>query len=140
MRVQLLRRWGSHQAGDTVDVDNTTGHWLLDHALGETSSAPAHQAAAAPGTDGADPVISGDATRRRGVAFKRTTHNEGPIGAVAGSPTQYNAGVAVDESDAVKQEGGEDPARGEVSSQHEPKRSSTRQQTGKARRSATPES
>ena len=139
MRVQLLRRWGSHQAGDTVDVDNTTGHWLLDHALGETSSAPAHQAAAAPGTDGADPVISGDATRRRGVAFKRTTHNEGPIGAVAGSPTQYNAGVA-DESDAVKQEGGEDPARGEVSSQHEPKRSSTRQQTGKARRSATPES
>jgi len=34
MKVQLVRRWGSHKAGTTVDVNEREGEWLVARRLG----------------------------------------------------------------------------------------------------------
>jgi hypothetical protein len=95
MQVKLLRRWGQHDAGDTVKVDNTQGRWLVAHALGTATGVQAPmQEAAAPGSDGSDPVISGDATRLGTPAFQKSPRRDNGALPVEGSPVQYNNGIA----------------------------------------------
>lgn len=96
MQVKLLRRWGTNQPGDTVSTDATQGRWLVDHAFGTAAGVQApEQAAFMPGEDGADPLASGDGTRRGNPAMvkgpRRAGNNALPV---PGSPVQYNVGVA----------------------------------------------
>lgn len=80
-RVKLNHRWGTNKAGSTVDVDDATAEWL--RGIGYAGKAPE---AAAPGTDGADPVLSGDPTRRRARPVKRApVEGENRAAAVEGS-------------------------------------------------------
>jgi hypothetical protein len=65
-KVKLNRRWGANNAGSTVDVSAGTAEWL--RSIGYAGPV---QAAPAPGSDGPDPVISGDVTRRRARTVKR---------------------------------------------------------------------
>lgn len=114
MQVKLLRRWGQHDAGDTVKVDNTQGRWLVAHALGTATGVQAPmQEAAAPGSDGSDPVISGDATRLGTPAFQKAPRRDNGALPVEGSPVQYNNGVAPGSSAPGDGEGpdGKTPAR-----------------------------
>lgn len=94
MKVKLVRRWGNHQPGAIVTVDDTQGAWLVDHHWAERPrhEGRAYHGAVAPGEHGPDPIASGDGTRRapRTRRGTRTGERAGPI---AGSPTQYNAGV-----------------------------------------------
>jgi hypothetical protein len=67
MQVKLTRRWAVHRAGQTVEVSDSQGRWLIQHNYAESSGdvrAP-EQEAAAPGGNGPDPLAGGDATRRR---------------------------------------------------------------------------
>lgn len=91
MKVKLVRRWGDNQPGNTVDVDDVQGAWLIDHNLGERSPGTATAGAVAPGTGGPDPLASGDGTRRRPATRKgsRTGERAAPV---AGSPTSYTPG------------------------------------------------
>lgn len=138
MKVKLIRRWGPNPAGRTVDVDDVQGRWLVGHAFGTASGEQApSQDAAAPGADGPDPLAGGDATRRtmRPVKGERRDNNALPVD---GAPSQYRAGYT-GEAPRVVSEGGEDPARGEVSAQHEQVTSDRPSQTGRRRKAATPE-
>lgn len=67
MKVKLTRRWAVHRAGQSVEVSDSQGRWLIQHNYAESSGdvkAP-EQDAAAPGGNGPDPLAGGDATRRR---------------------------------------------------------------------------
>jgi hypothetical protein len=67
MQVKLTRRWAVHRAGQSVEVSDSQGRWLIQHNYAESSGdvrAP-EQEAAAPGGNGPDPLAGGDATRRR---------------------------------------------------------------------------
>ncbi len=95
MKVNLVRRWGHQQPGTSVVVDDEQGDWLVNHNFAERSGqqGSASRGAAAPGTDGPDPIISGDQTR----GFPKTVkgeRSENQAWPAAGSPVQYNAGVA----------------------------------------------
>lgn len=139
MRVKLLRRWGANPAGQSVDVDPTMGRWLVQHAFGTASGVTApSQDAAAPGQDGPDPLAGGDATRRATIATQKAERRPNNAFPVDGAPVQYNAGVA-SPTPSVVSEGGEDPARGEVSSHQRPVESDKSAQTGRRRKAATPE-
>lgn len=95
--LYLVRRWGHHQAGETVTVeDDVQARWLLGHQFAQHSKAETSVAgvAAAEGTHGPDPRAGGDATRRRPVSMKSGDTRENKAWPVAGSPVQYNAGVA----------------------------------------------
>ena len=95
MNVQLLRRWGTNQPGDTVHVDAVQGRWLVDHAFGTASGVQApEQAAFMPGEDGPDPLASGDGTRRGNPAMVKGARRDNHALPVPGSPVQYNVGVA----------------------------------------------
>lgn len=139
MRVKLIRRWGPNPAGESVDVDPVQGRWLVQHAFGRASGVTApSQDAAAPGTDGPDPLAGGDATRRGPMVTQKAERRPNNAFPVDGAPVQYNAGIASPAPQVVS-EGGEDPARGEVSSQHRPVESDKPAQTGRRRKVATPE-
>lgn len=103
MNVRLLRRWGSALPGDTVQVDRVQGQWLVDNAYGVSTGIVApSQAAAAPGTDGPDPLAGGDSTRRFPATVKGS--REGNRAApVSGSPTQFTAGVAPEQHAAASE-------------------------------------
>lgn len=137
MKVKLIRRWGQHDAGQSVDVDPITGRWLVQHAIGTATGEQApSQAAAAPGQDGPDPLADGPT--RGGMAPVKGERRDNNALPVEGSPVQYNVGVASD-GPRVVSEGGEDPARGEVSAQHAQVASERPAQTGRRRKAATPE-
>lgn len=100
MNVKLLRRWGSALPGDTVDVDDVQGRWLVDNSFGTSNGVAApSQAAAAPGADGPDPLAGGDSTRRF-PATRKGSRDGNRASAVTGSPTQYTAGVASQQAPA----------------------------------------
>jgi hypothetical protein len=95
VKVKLARRWGSAQPGDSVTVDDTQGRWLVQHAFGTAAGeAFPTQPAAAPGSDGEDPLAGGDATRRNGLTILKGERRPNHALPVPGSPVQYNAGVA----------------------------------------------
>lgn len=97
MKLYLVRRWGSNQPGSTVSVeDEAQARWLLDHNFAQRTktSDSASSGAAAPGSDGPDPRAGGDGTRRRPTSMKSSDTRENRAWPVAGSPVQYNAGVA----------------------------------------------
>jgi hypothetical protein len=96
-KLYLVRRWGHHQAGDTIQVDDDEqARWLLGHQFAQHSpkETSVQGVAAAEGTHGADPRAGGDATRRRPVSMKSGDTRENRAWPVQGSPVQYNAGVA----------------------------------------------
>jgi hypothetical protein len=61
--IQLIRRWGSHDAGATVEVDDTMAAWLRGNNYSEEREGNASAGAFAPGTHGADPRAGGDLSR-----------------------------------------------------------------------------
>jgi hypothetical protein len=97
MNVTLVRRWGYHKAGSSVDVDEVQAAWLVQHHYAESSGelvAPV-QVAAAEGTHGADPLAGGDATRRRPHVPRST----GSVASQApGSPPAFRGGFDGDAS------------------------------------------
>lgn len=110
MKVKLARRWGPHPEGHTVDVDDVQGTWLIRHNYGESSgdvTAPV-QVAAAPGTDGPDPLAGGDATRRRPRIPRSKGSTADPV---PGSPPVYRAGYRAVSPDAASSSDTEKPAR-----------------------------
>lgn len=140
MRVKLIKRWGPTPAGESVDVDPTQGRWLIDHAFGTAQGEPApKQEAFKPGEAGSDPLASGDGSRQGTPTIVKGERRDNNAAALAGSPLQYNAGIASSETSAAVVEGGEDSARGEVSAQHKPVASDRPSQTGRRRKAATPE-
>jgi hypothetical protein len=107
VKLYLVRRWGQNPAGQTITVeDDAQAAWLLDHNYAQRtkSSSSASANAAAPGTDGPDLRAGGDGTRRRPTSIRSTDKRENRAWPVAGSPVQYNAGVA------PTQQGGGDEA------------------------------
>jgi len=98
VNVKLLRRWGSHPAGESVQVDDEQARWLVQHAYGTAKGiTAAPQNAAAPGTDGPDPSAGGDWSRQgRPVAIKGARRDNNAL-PVDGAPRQYNAGVRAEE-------------------------------------------
>lgn len=95
MKVTLTRRWGPHQAGKSVDVNDSQGAWLIQHSYAESAGnvrAP-EQPAAAEGAHGADPLMGGDATRLRPRTMASgRDHAEGVIPEAPGSSPTYRAG------------------------------------------------
>jgi hypothetical protein len=79
--VFLVRRWGSHDAGQTVEVDDTMAAWLTGNNIGERPDAPgtASAGALAPGTDGADLRAGGDVTRAGGMKVMKGSRNDGDV-------------------------------------------------------------
>lgn len=95
--LYLVRRWGQNPAGQTITVDDDEqARWLLGHNYAQRSkdSTSASDGAAAPGTNGPDLRAGGDASRLRPTAMTSSDSRENRAVAVAGSPVQYNAGVA----------------------------------------------
>jgi hypothetical protein len=120
-KLFLVRRWGQNPAGQTLTVeDDTQARWLLDHNYAQRTktSTSASDGAAAPGTDGPDLRAGGDGSRRRPTATSSSDERANRALPVAGSPVQYNAGVA------PTQKGGGDEA--EASAEPAPKSSGRR--------------
>lgn len=65
MKLNLVRRWGSHDAGESVDVDKAMADWLVGNCYAEAPDRPgtARAGVVAPGTDGADLRMGGDLSR-----------------------------------------------------------------------------
>ena len=128
-KLVIVRRWGSHKPGETVDVqDEQQTNWLLFNHFAERSNQleAATAGAAAPGTDGPDPLAGGDYTRRRPNTRKA---EYGPNRAlpIPGAPVQYNMGIAMDSAGEGSQE---------VPEADEPAKPSSRV-SGSGRRKAT---
>jgi hypothetical protein len=99
MSVKLVRRWGPHSAGRTVQVDDEQGVWLIRHNYAQTAGevlAP-DQVAAAEGGHGADPLAGGDATRRRPQVTQGSRNNSSNVAqAGPGVPPVFRAGFTAD--------------------------------------------
>lgn len=135
MKVSLVRRWGPHRAGKTVEVSDTQGAWLIQHSYASSAGdvlAPV-QPAAAEGTHGADPLAGADATRRRPrmSAPARDARVNYAAPAAGSSPT-YRAGF---DGDAVARQGA--AGRGELAAAAEDKPAETKKTT--RRRSSKPD-
>lgn len=87
-QVKLVRRWGSHQPGETVDVDKTMADWLTGNSFAERSGQEGHARAnaRAEGTDGPDNRAGGDVTRRRMTSAKSARLEQNLTGRVQGAP------------------------------------------------------
>lgn len=97
MKVTLVRRWGQHQARQTVDVSDSQGAWLVQHNYAKSAGnvrAP-EQRAAAEGAHGADPLAGGDATRLR-PNIPRSTGSTAHQ--AAGSSPTYRAGYTAEDA------------------------------------------
>ena len=77
--VHLVRRWGSHDAGSTVDVDDTMAAWLVGNHFAERPDAPGTASAGvlAPGGQGADLRAGGDLSRPGTPRWQRSSRVEG---------------------------------------------------------------
>lgn len=108
MKLYLVRRWGSHQPGSTISVeDEQQAQWLLDHSFAQRSKSgtAVTDNSVAAGEHGPDPRAGGDGTRRRPVSMSSSDRRENRAVAVAGSPVQYNAGVSRDSNSASSKGG-----------------------------------
>jgi hypothetical protein len=112
-KLYLVRRWGPNPAGTTVTVDDDEqARWLLGHNFAQRSKddVTVTAGAAAPGEQGPDPRAGGDATRRRPIATPSSDERGNRAVPVAGSPVQYNAGVA-----PTRQGGGDESSKSDES-------------------------
>ena len=78
--VYLVRRWGAHDADQTVNVDtDIEAKWLVGNNFAEWPDArgTASAGARAPGTDGADPRAGGDVSRGGGMHSVRGGRHDG---------------------------------------------------------------
>jgi hypothetical protein len=78
--LKLVRRWGQHGAGETVDVSDTEAKWLVaNHYASEDGSDTAARAGArAPGSEGADLRAGGDWSRGGGMQVVRGPRGTAP--------------------------------------------------------------
>lgn len=98
MKIKLLRDYGGHTAGDTIERDDTEARWLVGIGRATSDKVPAYQqTAAAPGEHGPDPLAGGDPTRLYGVTTVKSDRQDNGALPVPGSPIQYNKGVAPDQ-------------------------------------------
>lgn len=100
-KLYLVRRWGPNQPGQTITVDDDEqARWLLGHNFAQRSkdSTSVTDGAAAPGTHGPDPRAGGDASRLRPMATPSSDKRDNRATPVAGSPVQFNAGVAPEDA------------------------------------------
>ena len=89
--VKLTRRWGTRQAGETVETDDTQAEWLIGigHAVRpgqEASGTSVGTGRVHPGTDGPDPAAGGDPTRLRMRSEVKSPREGERAGRVAGAP------------------------------------------------------
>lgn len=77
--IFLVRRWGQHDAGQIVDVDDAMAAWLVGTNHGERPDArgTASAGARAPGTDGADLRAGGDVSRGGGMRMVKGSRVDG---------------------------------------------------------------
>src|SRR5215207_3754118 len=77
--IKIVRRWGAHDAGQTVDVDDQMAAWLVGNSFGERPDRPGTASAGsrAPGTDGADLRAGGDVSRGGGMRIVKGSRVDG---------------------------------------------------------------
>jgi hypothetical protein len=77
--VFLVRRWGTHDADQTVKVDETMAEWLVKNNFAERPDArgTASAGSLAPGTDGADLRAGGDVSRGGGMRMVKGSRVDG---------------------------------------------------------------
>lgn len=113
MKLYLVRRWGPNAAGQNITVDDPEqAQWLLNHNFAQRTadSTSVTDNAVAPGTHGPDPRAGGDGSRLRPTSMRSSDTRENRAVAVAGSPVQYNAGVAPTQVAGGGDEGSEEQA------------------------------
>lgn len=89
--IKLVRRWGSHQPGETVEVDDTMATFLTGTAFGvrpgdEDRNRHGGSGVVHPGTDGPDPRAGGDPSRLRMTDAVKSPREGERAGRVAGAP------------------------------------------------------
>lgn len=139
-KITLTRRWGPHRAGSSVEVSTTKAAFLK--GIGWTDDTPVvNDGGVRPGSDGPDPVVSGDPTRRRLVIpTQERDENQNRAVLAEGAPPVPRRGLTDQPAGGNPvSEGGEDSARGEVSSTRKPVQGSARSQAGRPRKVASPE-
>jgi hypothetical protein len=92
MEIKLVRRWGSRPAGETVEVDDAQGHWLIDTAFGvrpgdEERSRHGGPGRTYPGGGGPDNLAGGDPTRARMTSARSARVEQNLSGRVQGAPS-----------------------------------------------------
>jgi hypothetical protein len=95
--VNLVRRWGSHDPGQTVEVDDTMADWLVGNCFAEREDAPgtASAGARAPGEAGADPRAGGDLSRGGGMRSRKGPRDDGKPNPETGEANYANRAAAV---------------------------------------------
>jgi hypothetical protein len=80
--VKLVRRWGSHEPGQTVEVDDTMAAWLVGthHAEAPDRPGTARAGVVAPGTDGPDLRMGGDLSRPGVPQTRKASRYNGETG------------------------------------------------------------
>ena len=88
--VKLVKRWGSHPAGETVEVDDEMARFLTGTAFavrpGDEDRNRHGSARVYPGADGADPRAGGDPSRWRMTDGVKSPREGERAGRVAGAP------------------------------------------------------
>jgi hypothetical protein len=106
--IKIVRRWGAHDAGQTVDVDDQMAAWLIGNSFGEDPSKPGTASAGslAPGADGADLRAGGDVSRGGGMRIVKGSRVDGENYAnrAARVPGAPRAGGAIAPKDLPRQD------------------------------------
>jgi hypothetical protein len=86
--VKIVRRWGSHQPGETVDLDETQARWLvgLKYAEDPNNEGTANPDGKANGEFGPDPLAGADPSRWRMTSAKSARVEQGLTGRIHGAP------------------------------------------------------
>jgi hypothetical protein len=104
--IFIVRRWGAHDAGETVQVDEQMAAWLISNSFGEDPDRPGTASAGslAPGTDGADLRAGGDVSRGGGMRIVKGSRVDGENYAnrAARVPGAPRAGGAIAPEDLPK--------------------------------------